>query len=75
MGVWERFKIEMTYKIYFTEEFERDFKKCDYSIRERVNNEIEQLKENPYVGKPSAYNFFREKKVGNYRVYYLIYDE
>lgn len=33
------------------------------------------METNPYVGKPLSYEFFREKKVKNYRVYYLIYEE
>ncbi len=33
------------------------------------------METNPYVGKPLGYKFFREKKVMNYRFYYLIYDK
>jgi len=63
------------YKIYVTEEFERDFKKCDDSIKQQIKKEIEQLETNPYVGRPLGYKFFREKKIANYRFYYLIYEE
>ena len=65
----------MTYKILVTEEFERDFKKCDGNIRKQIQKEINQLKENPYSGKPLRYKFFREKKIQNHRFYYLIYEE
>jgi len=34
-----------------------------------------QLRENPFVGKPLGYAFFREKKIGKHRMYYLIYEE
>lgn len=34
-----------------------------------------QLIENPFVGKPLGYKWFREKKFGKYRIYYLIYEE
>ena len=63
----------MKYKIFLTEEFKRDFNKCDKSIKDKIEKEVEKLKENPYTGKPLGYKFFREKKVENYRFYYLIY--
>ncbi|MFA6462057.1 MAG: type II toxin-antitoxin system RelE/ParE family toxin [Candidatus Woesearchaeota archaeon] len=63
------------YKIYLADEFERSFNKLDNSIQEQIDKEIEQLVTNPYVGKPLGYSFFREKKIRNYRIYYLIYEE
>mgnify|MGYP001566637471 FL=1 len=63
------------YKIFTTEEFDKDFEKLDTSIQRMIDNEIKQLETNPYVGKPLSYKFFREKKVRDYRFYYLIYDE
>lgn len=65
----------MEYKILVTEEFERDFEKCDGSIKKQIEKEIDQLKINPYVGKPLGYEFLREKKAENYRFYYLIFKE
>ena len=35
----------------------------------------EQIQISPYVGKPLKVPWFREKKKGKFRVYYLIYDE
>ena len=63
------------FRIFTTEEFDKDYKKLDTSIQRMIDNEIMQLETNPYVGKPLGYKFFREKKVKNYRFYYLIYDE
>src|SRR3989344_2447095 len=63
------------YKIFTTEEFDRNFIELDYSIKHQIENEIEQLKTNPHVGKPLGYRFFREKKVKKFRFYYLIYEE
>ena len=63
------------YKIYTTNEFDKDFNKLDKSLQDQVAKEIEQLRISPYVGKPLGYKFFREKKVKNYRLYYLIYEE
>ena len=62
------------FKIFTTEEFDKDFEKLDTSIKRMIDNEIKQLEINPYVGKPLGYKFFREKKVKNYRFYYLIYE-
>ena len=63
------------YKIYTTKEFDKDFTKLDKSIQRAIDNEIEQLEISPYVGKSLNYKFFREKKVKNFRFYYLIYEE
>ena len=34
-----------------------------------------KLSENPYLGKPLGYIFFREKKLNGRRVYYLVYED
>ena len=36
---------------------------------------IEELKLNPNTGKPLGYPFFREKKMGKYRLYFLVYED
>jgi len=63
------------YTIYTTDEFEKRYKKLDSQLQKEITKEIDQLEENPYSGKPLGYPFFREKKVKNYRIYYLVYDE
>tara|TARA_B100000315_G_C14342562_1_gene480275 strand:- start:401 stop:709 length:309 start_codon:yes stop_codon:yes gene_type:complete len=63
------------YKIYTTDEFDKKFNKLDSSIKKQIQNEISQLEDDPFVGKSLGYSFFREKKVKNYRFYYLIYEE
>jgi len=63
------------FKIFTTEEFDRDFEKLDNSIKIQIEKEINQLINNPYAGKHLGYKFFREKKVKNYRIYYLIYED
>ena len=65
----------MKYKIYTTEEFDKDFNKLDKSIRDQIKKEIDKLEDNPYEGKPLGYKFFREKKIKNYRFYFLVYEE
>lgn len=58
-----------------SEEFDHDFQKLDHSLQIQISKEISQLEQNPHVGKPLGFSFFREKKVHNYRFYYLIYDD
>lgn len=65
----------MVWKIITTSDFRKEEKRLNYSIRTRIIKEIEQLKENPFVGKPLGYIFFKEKKVKNYQFYYLVFKE
>jgi mRNA interferase RelE/StbE len=65
----------MKYKIFTTEEFDKRYKKLDKQLQRDIAKEINQLEENPFSGKPLNYKFFREKKVMNYRIYYLVYEE
>ena len=63
------------YEIFTTEQFDSEFSKLDTSLKIQIERIFEQLEEDPYVGKPLGYKFFREKKIKNNRVYYLIYEE
>ena len=65
----------MRYRIYTTEEFDKLFNKLDHEVQQQIGREIDQLENIPFSGKPLGYKFFREKKVRNYRIYYLIYDD
>lgn len=65
----------MKWRILKTELFERKFNKLDKSIQQQIEKIRDQLKENPFVGKPLQVEFLREKKVGKFRLYYLIYKE
>lgn len=65
----------LKYEIYTTDGFDNDFEKLDNSLKIQIDNSLEQLLINPYVGRSLGYRFFREKKLKNYRIYYLIYDE
>jgi mRNA-degrading endonuclease RelE of RelBE toxin-antitoxin system len=65
----------MNWRIITTDNFDKSFSKLDYSIKEKISKEINQLKSNPFKGKPLGYRFFREKKVKGYRIYYLVYEK
>ena len=59
----------MTYKIIFTQTAERQLKKLDKNVRERILLVLERTKTRPYdfVKKLSGYEYFR-LRVGDYRL-------
>lgn len=65
------------FKVFRTDKFDRELvKRFSKEDQNQVENfEKNQLKNNPYVGDPLGYKFFREKKVGSKRVYFLIYED
>ena len=63
----------MPYDIYETETFSKLYKSMEIMERGWVDKIKLQLKENPDVGKPLRFDWFREKKYGDKRLYYLIY--
>lgn len=65
----------MPYKIIISEEFEKEFQELPKHLQERVIKLREKIKENPYVGDPLGFKFFREKKLEGLRLYYLVYDD
>ena len=65
----------MVYAVYTTESFEKEIKKLPDSDKSIIQNIFLQLKENPYVGDQIRYRFFREKRIREKRVYYLVYDD
>jgi len=65
----------MVYAVYTTESFEKEIKKLPDSDKIIIQKIFLQLKENPYVGDQIQYRFFREKRMSEKRVYYLVYDD
>jgi len=63
----------MAYKIYHSIRFDKELSKFDSYFREQVDKIESQLIENPYVGDALNVKWFREKRIGKYRIYYLIY--
>ena len=62
-------------RIFSTSAFDEKLEKLDSKERRRVENAVEQLKLNPFSGKPLGYKFFREKKIGKNRLYFLVYEQ
>ena len=65
----------MTYSIYHSHTFDQELAHFPSDFQKWVDKIEEQLKENPYVGDPLKVPWFREKKRGKFRIYYLIYDD
>ncbi|MBU3907357.1 MAG: hypothetical protein KKA64_03845 [Nanoarchaeota archaeon] len=65
----------MAYAVYATESFEKEMNKLSSSDKEIIKKIFLQLKENPYVGDQTRYRFFREKRMREKRIYYLVYDD
>ena len=65
----------MAYAVYTLAQFDKEVNKLPNSDKERIQKLFIQLKENPYVGDQIRYKFFREKRIREKRVYYLIYDD
>ena len=64
------------FRVFTTKEFNDDFNKLDESDKKRVRKIMEQLKEQgDNVGKPLGKQYFREKKFGEKRLYFLIYKQ
>lgn len=63
------------YKVYRTETFDRQVRKLSKEEQRQVERIEHQLKINPSVGKPLDYSFFREKRIREKRIYYLIYTD
>ena len=63
----------MPYNIYETETFSKLYEVMEKEEKGWVDKIKIQLKDNPDVGKPLKFEWFREKKFGNKRLYYLIY--
>lgn len=64
----------MSYRIYKTEMFEKVYGKLDNNDKDWIINQIYKLKEN-LTGKPLRFNWFREKKYLNKRLYFLVNEE
>ena len=62
-------------RVASTKEFDAWEKLLPKDYQEQIENIIKQLKETWQVGKPLGYPFCREKKLGKYRLYFLVYED
>ena len=61
--------------VIWTETYRNKIDTWEISDREAAEKLPQQLRENPFVGKPLSYRFLREKRINEKRVYYLIYED
>ena len=66
----------MPYEVILTEEAEKFLKKCDKSIKDSILDKLEDLQENPRLGKPLTANLagLWSLRVGDHRAIYQIRD-
>ena len=65
----------MNYGVYTTRGFDEEVNKLEKIEQERIDKLYPKLKENPYVGDPIRFRFFREKRINGKRVYFLVFDD
>ena len=65
----------MAYAVYTTETFDKEVEEFEQDKRERVNKLFPKLRDNPYTGDQVRFKFFREKRIDEKRVYFLVYDD
>lgn len=65
----------MVYLVYTLNVFDKEMNKLSEFEKEIIQKIFLQLKNNPYVGDEIRYKFFREKRIKEKRIYYLIYDD
>lgn len=59
-------------EVIYTEKFEKEVKKLDFSLKQKVIKQIEKIIQNPNIGKPLKYNLKGERTiyVKPYRIIY-----
>ncbi len=63
------------FRVFRTEWYEKKLPKLSHQEKKRVLKFEQDLKQNPYLGKPLGYEFFREKKFNGKRLYFLVYEQ
>ncbi len=63
------------FRVFRSDWYSKKLDKLDKLEIERISKFEQQLKNNPYLGKPLGYKFFREKKFDGKRLLFLVYDE
>ena len=67
--------IKMVYTVHTTKTFEKEVEKLEFDKQKRIAKLYFKLKDNPYAGDQLRYKFFREKRLDEKRIYYLVYDD
>lgn len=62
----------MAFTILAHEDFLKDLKKLDHSVKMELDKKLDVLKENPFRGKPLKGGSFYSERLGGYRFIYKI---
>ncbi len=63
------------FSVFVTRTFQSKLLKRDKKFNVWVEKVFDQLSVNPFAGKPLGPKWFREKKLENFRVYFLVFEE
>ena len=63
------------FRVFRSDWYNKKLCKLDSSEQQRIAKFEQQLKQEPYSGKPLGYPFFREKKFDGKRLLFLVYEE
>lgn len=66
----------MPFEVVLTEESQKFLKKCDKSVKDRILDKLESLREDPRIGKPLTSNLagLWSLRIGDHRAIYQIQD-
>ncbi len=63
------------FRIFRSDWYDKKLNKLDKTEQDRVSKFEQELKLQPYSGKPLSYKFLREKKFNGKRMIFLVYEE
>jgi len=63
------------FRVFRSEWYDKKLNKLDASEQRIVSRFEQELKAQPFSGKPLGYKFFREKKFDGKRILFLVYEE
>ncbi len=63
------------FRVFRSDWYEKKLSKLDSAEQQRIKDFEQELKQQPYGGKPLGYRFFREKKFDGKRALFLVYEE
>jgi mRNA-degrading endonuclease RelE of RelBE toxin-antitoxin system len=63
------------YRVFRSDWYDKKLNKLDNQEQKRVSDFEQELKIQPYSGRPLGYEFLREKKFDGKRLLFLIYDK
>ena len=62
------------FRVFRSEWYDKKLSKLSHQEKDGVSKFEQELKSEPYSGKPLGYNFFREKKFWDKRLLFLVYE-